>query len=220
VILSNFPVDFEISGTKVKCNKCAPLIAHEARQWINSVGWKTHLKSEIHVRALKHEEDILEHASQINRATEAALVDDTEHTRTDFALLTASSSITHAPPEQTRIVSANEQVMWESLDLEDIAFSAGIAPDNTADRRRVERELKDADMWDGMNLLGGFSDDNLIFNDQEDEVLAEALRNAGEQYLVLVSFPHPLIRDMPVQSCGILILLTCRSRRWESQVEM
>jgi hypothetical protein len=59
--------------------------------------------------------------------------------------------------------------------------------------------LKDADKWDGMNLLGGFSDDNPIFNDQEDEVLAEALRNAGEQYLVPVSFPHPLIQDMPTE---------------------
>jgi hypothetical protein len=54
-------------------------------------------------------------------------------------------------------------------------------------------------MWDGTNLLGGFSDDNPIFNDQEDEVLAEALQNAGEQYLVPVSFPHPLIQDMPTE---------------------
>ena len=30
-------------------------------------------------------------------------------------------------------------------------------------------------MWDGTNLLGGFSDDNPIFDDQEEEVLAEAL---------------------------------------------
>ena len=176
------------------------MIAHEARQWINSVGWKTHLKSEIHVRALKHEEDTLERASQINRATEAALADDIQNTRTDFALLTAtSSSFTHAPPKQTPIVSANEQAMWESLDMEDITFSAGLAPDDTTDRRRVERELKDADMWDGMNLLGGFSDDNPIFDDQEDEVLAEALRNAGEQYLMPISFPHPPIRDMPTE---------------------
>jgi hypothetical protein len=61
-------------------------------------------------------------------------VDNTQHTQTDFALLTAtSSSFTHAPPKQTPIVSANEQAMWESLDMEDIAFSAGLAPDNMAD---------------------------------------------------------------------------------------
>ena len=59
--------------------------------------------------------------------------------------------------------------------------------------------MKDADMWDGMNLLGGFSDDNPIFDDQEDEVLAEALQNAGEQYLMPISFPHPPIQAMPTE---------------------
>ena len=76
----------------------------------------------------------MECASQINRATKAALADDIQHTLTDFTLLTATSSLlTHAPPKQTSIVSANEQAMWELLDVEDITFSAGLAPDNMAD---------------------------------------------------------------------------------------
>jgi hypothetical protein len=79
------------------------------------------------------------------------------------------------------MISANEQAMWDSLDMDNITFSAGTAPDDTADRRRIEQELKDTDMWDGTNLVGGFGDDNTILDDQEDEVLAEALRNAGKQ---------------------------------------
>ena len=71
--------------------------------------------------------------------------------------------------------------MWDLLDMDNVTFSTGTAPDNTADRRRFEQELKGTDMWDGTNLVGGFGDDNAILDDQEDEVLAEALRNAGKQ---------------------------------------
>jgi hypothetical protein len=173
--------DFEVSGTKVKCTKCAPLIPHEAQQWIDSAGWKNHLKSGIHARALRHEEDTLQRAIRINQATEAALAEDAAD-GTDFVNLTASlSSSTHAPSKQAQIISANEQAMWDSLDMDDVTFSAGTAPDNTADRRRFEQELKGTDMWDGTYLVGGFGDDDAILDDQEDEVLAEALRNAGKQ---------------------------------------
>jgi hypothetical protein len=35
-------------------------------------------------------------------------------------------------------------------------------------------------IWGGDGLVGGFGDDSNILEDEEDEVLAEALRNAGE----------------------------------------
>jgi hypothetical protein len=178
-IAIHFPIDFEVSGMKLRCTKCAPLIAQSARQWIDFTGWKNHLKSAIHTRGLKHEEEMLQRAVQINQATEAALAGEIEHS-TNFAHLNTSlSTSVHAPPKQTRIVSANEQAMWESLDVDDIDFSAGTAPDTMADRRRIERELKDADMRDGTSLVDGFGDNYLILNDQDDEVLSEALRNAG-----------------------------------------
>jgi hypothetical protein len=128
---------------------------------------------------LKHEEDMLQQAVQINQATEVELAGEIEHS-TNFAHLNASLlTSAHAPPEQTQIVSANKQAMWESLDVDNIDFSAGTAPDTMANHRSIERELKDANMWDGTSLIDGFGDNYPILNDQDDEGLAEALLNAG-----------------------------------------
>jgi hypothetical protein len=148
-----FSSDFEVAGSKVKCTKCAPLLmAQEARQWIDSAGWKTHLKSGIHARALKHEVETLQRATRIDQA---AMAEDAEHA-TNFASLTASLLSGSADvPKNPQIISANEQAMWDSLDIDDIAFSAGTAPDEMVDHRHIEQELKDADMWDGTNLVGG-----------------------------------------------------------------
>ena len=40
--------------------------------------------------------------------------------------------------------------------------------------------MDDADIWGGNSLIHGLGDDSNILNDQEDEVLAEALWNTGE----------------------------------------
>jgi hypothetical protein len=170
---------FEVSGSgtsKLKCTKCAPLIANEARQWIAAASWKAHMQSEIHQRALATEQDTLHRQTRIDRAADAALAEDCA---ADFTLLNASSSsVTHLMPK--RIVSANEEAMWESLVMGDVFFDVGVAPDGANDRKRVEREMDDADIWGGNSLIHGLGDDSNILNDQEDEVLAEALRNAGE----------------------------------------
>ena len=50
----------------------------------------------------------------------------------DFTLLNASSSsVTHLMPK--RIVSANEEAMWESLAMDDVLFDVGVAPDGADD---------------------------------------------------------------------------------------
>jgi hypothetical protein len=170
---------FEVSGSatsKLKCTKCAPLIANEARQWIAAASWKAHIQSEIHQRALATEQDTLHRQTRIDRAVDAALAEDRA---ADFTLLNASSSsVTHLMPK--RIISANEEAMWESLAMDDVFFNVGVAPDGADDQKRVEREMDDADIWGGNSLIHGLGDDSNILNDQEDEVLAEALRNAGE----------------------------------------
>lgn len=166
-------VVFEVSGTKLKCTKCAPLIANETRRWIAAAGWKAHIKSEIHQRALTAEQDTQQRQILIDRAAEAALA---EENMTDFAYLNTSPS--SAPPSMPkRTISANEEAMWESLAMDDVIFDAGTTPNNVDDRRRVEREMDHADNWGDDS---GFGDDSHILDDLEDEVLAEALRNARE----------------------------------------
>ena len=65
--------------------------------------------------------------------------------------------------------------MWELLAMDDVLFDVGVAPDGADDRKRVEREMDDADIWGRNSLIHGLGEDSNILNDQEDEVLAEAL---------------------------------------------
>lgn len=119
---------------------------------------------------------------QVDRAAAAALAEDAQqssnfapvHTLLPFSMPTSS--------KPARVMSANEEAMWESIEFDDeINFGAGIEPDDTTDRRRVEREIVEADMWGATNLVGGFSGDSEdpILEEQEDEVLSDALCNAG-----------------------------------------
>jgi len=169
---------FEVSNSdvKLKCTKCAPLIANEARQWIAAASWKVHIRSEIHQRALATEQDTRLRQTRIERAADAAVA---ENNAIDFAPLDASSS-SLTPSIPKRIISANEEAMWELLAMDDVIFDVGAVPNNADDRKRVEREMDDADIWGGNSLVRGFGDDSNILDDQEDEVLAEALRIAGE----------------------------------------
>ena len=64
--------------------------------------------------------------------------------------------------------------------MDDVIFDAGTVPDDVDDRRRVEREMDHADKWGGNDLIYDFGDDSHILDDQEDEVLAEVLRNVRE----------------------------------------
>ena len=99
---------FEVLGTKLKCTKRTLLIANETRQWIAAVGWKAHIKSEIHQCALTVEQNTQHRQTLIDRAAEAALA---EEDMTDYAHLSASlSSVTPSMPE--RMISANEEAMW------------------------------------------------------------------------------------------------------------
>ena len=186
---------FNVSGTKLKCTKCAPSIANETRQWIAAAGWKAHIKSEIHQRAPAAEQDTQQRQMLIDQAAEAALA---EENMTDFAYLNTSSS-SAAPSIPKRIISANEEAMWESLAMDDVIFDAGTTPNNVDDRRRVEREMDHADNWGDDS---GFGDDSHILYDLEDEMLAEVLQNAREWYAPCCF--RFLIR---CQSCKILTLL-------------
>jgi uncharacterized protein (DUF1778 family) len=146
------------------------LIANEARQWIAAVGWKAHIKSEIHQHALTVERDMQQRQMLIDQAAEAALV---EENRTDFACSTSLPSATPSIPKRPkRTISANEEAMWEALVMDDVIFDAGATPNDADDRRRVELEMDLADNWGDDS---GFRDNPHILDDPEDEILADAL---------------------------------------------
>ena len=131
----------------------------------------------------------------IDRAAEAALA---EENMTDLAYLN-TSSLSAAPSIPKRMISANEEAMWESLAMDDVIFDAGTAPNNVDNRRRVEREMDHADNWSDDS---GFGDDSHILDDLEDEMLAEVLQNAHEWYA-----PCCFRFLIQCQSCKILTLL-------------
>jgi hypothetical protein len=70
------------------------LTNNEARQWIAAAGWKAHIKSELHHRALALDQDTQHQQIQIDRAAQAVMA---ENAMPDFVRLEVPSSSV-APP--------------------------------------------------------------------------------------------------------------------------
>lgn len=173
---------FEQAGDKVKCRKCAPLIHDESRKWIASTGWKAHISSAMHARALKREEESDQRAAKINRADQAAIQENEPH-QAEYAPLTYApiTSSSH-PMAPGRMITAAEDEMWQDIEMGDVIYDAGTAPDLQAEKRRLQRDIDKFGLWnaDRMGAELGAGVDDFALGEQEDDILAEILQNARE----------------------------------------
>jgi hypothetical protein len=158
--------------------KCAPLIADEACQWIAGTGWKEHLSSRVHARALLHEQTSRERVSAVSRAMNAAMQEDTEIVYAPLNNHLAGSSSSKITPNM-HVPTVNEEAMWYAFEMGDVNFDAGSAPDLALERQRFERKMDEFGIWNAERVGGvlGAEIDEFMLNEQEDEVLAETLRN-------------------------------------------
>jgi len=170
-----------VLGNKVKFTKCATVIVDETHQWISRAGWKSHMISKAHGRALLHEQQLYQRHSEIERARDADIQEETENAKYVSLnnQLIGSSSL---PAASTHVPTAAEEVMWDAFEMGEGNFDAGMVPDEVANRQRIQREMDKFGIWNADRLGGilGADSDEFVLDEVEDEILAETLRNVRE----------------------------------------
>lgn len=175
--MNNSVVELSEDRKKVRCNICAALRI-QTSEWIQKESLAFHLKSDIHTRSV---------GAQLNResiraAGEQSMQEETAIEETmDFVML--SSMVKPAVTATARIPgpSLEEQEMWDNYSNE--VFDAGIDPTVAAveERRRLEREATNFDIWHGADFLPEEDpkDGELLLDElEQDDILTELLRNA------------------------------------------
>jgi hypothetical protein len=172
-------VELSEDRKKVRCNICAALRI-QTSDWIQRESLAYHLKSDVHARSVSAQQN----RETIRAAGVQSMQEETEiEERMDFVLL--SSTIKPAIAVTARVPgpSVEEQEMWDNCLLSDEIFDAGI--DHTAaaveERKRLEREATDFDIWRGADFLPDEdpNDGELLLDElEQDDILSELLQNA------------------------------------------
>jgi len=165
-------------GKKVQCNICATLRI-QTSNWIQKESLAYHLKSDVHACSVsaKHNRESIRAAGEWSMQEETAVEE-----KMDFVML--SSMIR---PEDTVKVcvlqpSVEEKEMWDNYSQSNEIFDAGI--DHTVaeveERKRLEREAINFDIWRGADFLPEDPSDGELLLDEleQDDILTELLRNA------------------------------------------
>lgn len=148
---------------------------------MESRGWKPHLKSKQHTRAVEHESRQEAQSSAILHAVEEA---DREEA-TGFAPISAPGPSVlpmhlAGPSRRVHEPSPMEQELWDSVEAGEADFDLGTKPNEDADQLRVENETN-FDIWNADAIMdgvdGSISDANFL-DEPEDDILSEVLRNA------------------------------------------
>jgi hypothetical protein len=91
------------------------------------------------------------------------------------------------------VPSTEEREMWDDHALSNEVFDAGV--DHTAaavnERRRLEQEATNFDLWHGTDLIPEEDPNNgelLLDELEQDDILTELLRNARMYYLIVPDF--------------------------------
>jgi hypothetical protein len=172
-------VELSEDGKKVRCNICATLRIQTNSNWIQKESLAYHLKSDVHACSVnaKHNRESIRAAGEWSMQEETAV----EETM-DFIML--SSMIRPEVTATARVLrpSVEEKEMWDDYSLSNEIFDAGI--DHTVaaveERKRLEREAFDFDIWRGADFLPEDQNDGELLLDEleQDDILTELLRNA------------------------------------------
>jgi len=172
-------VELSDDSKKVRCNICEALRGQN-NGWIQKESITYHLKSDVHARSVRaqHDRDSIQTAGEQSLREESAIEESM-----DFATLSSAiepAVMTKAPVSKP---SVEEQEMWDGSAFFNEIFSAGI--DHTAaaaaERKRVEKEATDFDLWRGADFLPeeDANDGELLLDElEQDDILMELLRNS------------------------------------------
>jgi hypothetical protein len=178
--MNNFSVvELSEDGKKVRCNICAALRI-QTSNWIQKESLAYHLKSDVHACSVSanHNRESIRAAGERSMQEETAVEE-----KMDFVML--SSMIRPEVTATARVLgpSVEEKEMWDNYLLSNEVFDAGI--DHTLatveERRRMEREATDFDIWGGADFLPQEdpNDGELLLDElEQDDILTELLRNA------------------------------------------
>jgi hypothetical protein len=182
-------IELSDDGTKVRCTTCERLRGNIGG-WILKESLTYHLKSEAHARAISAQQNM----ELIQAAGEQSIKEEREMEQTiDFATL--SSAVKHSPAvaaTRLHVPSAEEQEMWYNHALNNEWFDAGTDHSTAAsdERKRLEREATDFDLWHGAVPEQNYSDGGLLLEELEQEdIMAELLRNTS-MYCSILRNPH------------------------------
>jgi hypothetical protein len=172
-------VELSDDGKMIRCNICEVLRGRHNSGWIQKESLAYHLKSEAHARSVRAQCD----REQIQTAGERAMEEESVmEQRMDFVMLcpTAEPPAVTTP---TRVLSTEEQDMWGNHALYNEHFDAGIdhAAAAVDERRRLERDANNFDLWHGADYLPEEdpNDGELLLEElEQDDILNELLRNA------------------------------------------
>ena len=172
-------VELSDDRKKVQCNICEALRGQN-NSWIQKESLTYHLKSDVHARSVR----ALQDRDAIRTAGGQSLREEsTIEESMDFATLSSAMEPAVMKKAPVSKPSMEEQEMWDESAFFNETFSAGI--DHTAaaaeERRRVEKEATDFDLWCGADFLPEEdpNDGKLLLDElEQDDILIELLRNA------------------------------------------
>src|SRR5277367_1454841 len=187
---NNSVVELSNDSKKFRCNICVAVRGQNGG-WIQKESLACHLKSEIHARSIS----VHPNREAIRTAGEQAMQEESAiEERMDLVML--SSTIKPVVTAAARVprLSVEEQEMWASHAFSDEVFDAGIDPAVAAveERKRLEREATNFDLWRGADFLPEEdpNDSELLLDELEQEdILTELLRNAG-MYIFMITCVH------------------------------
>lgn len=172
---------------RVRCKICEALRGQgsgsSSSGWIQKESLASHLKSDIHAQSVSAQQM----RESIREAGERSMQEESEiEAQMDFVMLPPSTSNIPAATAIPHISapSQEEQEMWRNYEYSDnTLFDAGINPAAAAaeERKRLEKEATDFDLWKGSDFLPEEDPTNgelLLDELEQEDILNELLQNA------------------------------------------
>lgn len=151
--------------------------------WIQKESLAYHLKSDAHAQSIRAQCD----RELIQTAGERAVEEENMMEQgMDFVMLRPTAAPATVTAPTNRVMSTEEQDMWDNHVLYNEHFDAGIdhAAAAVNERRRLEKDANNFYLWHGADYLPdeadeGPNDSELLLEDlEQDDILNELLRNA------------------------------------------